>query len=140
MITDAQINQKVNEVLHKISLHNINRKIEIFQHIDIPLIALRFKQTVEPVSRKRLRFYIDLAKVWYPLFFNNHMDNKTKAEFISETFKCICNEEDLEKLKSFKDITKKEILVMENDKIKTISRLRWRGRDNLRKNIIHHKH
>ena len=119
-MTDDAIKNKVAETLHKISIYNLNRKAELFKHVDLPLITLRFKTTLEPISRKKLRFYIDLAQVWYPLFFNNNMDNKEKAEFISSTFKCICDEKDLEKLKPFKVITKKEVITFENNKIKTI--------------------
>lgn len=135
MISDELIKQKINETLTKISIHRLNEKIKLFQHVDLPFISIQYRKTLEPVSRKRLRFYLDLIDVWYPVY--RSADNKTKAQFISEIFKCECTEEDLIKLKSFKDITKKKVIGMNNENVKTISRIRWRGRDNLNKNIIH---
>jgi excinuclease UvrABC helicase subunit UvrB len=113
----------------------LNIKMKQFERIDLPLIRVQYRRERIPVSRKDIRLYSDLIDIWYPLY--KDVDLRSKAEFISEVFKCVCTEEDLNKLKSFKDITKKNVLTMENENVKTIKRLRWRSRGNLQKNIIH---
>jgi len=130
-----QIKYKIEETLHKMSIQRLDKKIALFNHIDVPLISIKYRKIPDKVSRKRLRLYLELLDTWYPLYRN--ADPTTKANFIVDIFKCVCTEEDLESLKSFKRITKKELITTKNDKITTIKRLRWRSREQVSKNIIH---
>jgi hypothetical protein len=112
MLTDIQIKQTVAEITAKLSRQKLNK-----------------------VSRKELRLYLDLIDVWYPIY--RQADDKTKANFISEIFNCDVDENDLTNLCSFKQITKKRVTTEQDENVKIISRLRWRGRDNLHRNYIH---
>lgn len=134
-MTDLEIKNKINETLQKLHTEKLNQKIKMFQQVELPFISIRYKSTSERVSRKKLRLYLDLINVWYPL--DAKLDDKHKANLISQIFKCKCNETDLVYLRSFKDITKKKVLTLNKENVKTISRLRWRGRENLNKNLIH---
>ena len=134
-MSNQQIHQKISETLQKMSIMRLNQKMKQFERIDLPLIRIKYRRERIPVSKKDIRLYSDLIDVWYPLY--KEVDLRSKAEFISEVFKCVCTEEDLIRLKSFKEITKKNVLTMENENVKTIKRLRWRSRENLHKNIIH---
>lgn len=137
MITDEYIKEKVNDISNKISALRLNKKIKQFQLIDLPFITIKYRTEPIKVSRKQIRLYLDLIETWFPLY--SRSDNKTKADFISEIFKCKCNETDLLNLKQFKKITIKEVLTMENDNVKTIKRLRWRSPNNVHRNYIHSK-
>jgi len=136
-MTDLEIKQKVSQAIKKITKQNLDEKIRLFQLIDLPFITITYKKEKEIVGRKRLRLYLDLFEQLYPLW--EESDNKTKADFISDVFKCVCKEEDLNTLHSFKDITIKKVITMKNDNVKTIKRLRWRHKDNVHKNYIHSK-
>jgi hypothetical protein len=124
------INMEKNE-----SKTRLEEKMIMFQHIDMPFICLKYINTPIKVGRKRLRLYLELIETWYPIY--RKVDNETKAQFISEIFKCQCTTEQLDKLASFKQITKKKVITMNNENVKTISRLRWRSRDQIQKNNIH---
>jgi hypothetical protein len=112
MLTDIQIKQGVAKAALKSSIRKLNK-----------------------VSKKELRLYIDLIDVWYPIY--RRADDKTKANFISEIFNCDVDENDLANLCSFKEITKKKVITLQGENVKIVSRLRWRGRDNLNRNYIH---
>jgi hypothetical protein len=137
MITDQYIKDKITETIHKMSIHRLNEKTVLFQHVDLPFISIKYRKhnKLITVSKKRLRFYLDLIETWYPLY--SKSDNITKADFISEVFKCWCTEEDLDSVALFKKITKKKVITMKDNNVKTIKRLRWRGKHNLSKNYIH---
>jgi len=134
-MNELQIKNTIERTLIAISKQRIEDKFKSFEKIDIPLLTISYKRNHSEVSRKKIRMYLDLLDSWYPLYRN--ADVTTKAEFISDIFKCNCTKEQLEQLQAFKQITKKKVITMENERIKTISRLRWRGRDNLNRNIIH---
>lgn len=134
-MTNDLIKQKIEDTLLKVSKQRLADKIKAFERVDIPLISVVYRKEPVSVSRKQLRLYLDLIDTWYPIYRN--ADNKTKADFIAEVFKCECSLCDLERLKSFKEITKKKVVTAENENVKTISRLRWRSRDHISKNIIH---
>lgn len=132
---DQYIKDKVAEVMLKISKQRLQRKMDEFRHISLPFIIIKYIKEPIPVGRKRLRLYLDLIDCWYPIYKN--ADDETKAQFISEIFKCECTANQLRKLATFKEITKKKVITINDDHVKIISRLRWRGRDNLNRNYIH---
>jgi hypothetical protein len=134
-MTDLQIKQGVAKAATKLSRQRLMEKAKSFDHIDIPFIALRYREEPDEISKKRLRFYLDLIETWYPLW--SRTDNNTKAEFISTIFKCVCSAEDLAKLKTFKEIIHKKVITANNENVKIISRLRWRGKENHYRNYIH---
>lgn len=134
-LTAEFIKYKIEETRNKLIEKTLNEKINLFQRVDLPLITIHLKREPEKVSRKKLRLYLELINDWYPLY--SRSTNDEKAKFILEIFKCQCTERDLDTLHIFKDITKKEVITMRNEKPKIISRLRWRSRENLIKNIIH---
>ena len=107
----------------------------MFRKIDIPLISIKYRTGLITVPKKRLRLYLDLIDAWYPLY--GESDNRTKADFISEIFKCWCTEEDIESVHPFKQVTVKKLINMKDGNVKTIKRLRWRSKHNLSKNYIH---
>ena len=136
-MTDLEINQRITQTIQKISKQRLDEKMRLFELIDLPFITITYKTEKEIVGKKRLRLYLELFELIYPLWANS--DNETKSQFISNIFKCVCTIEDLEKLKTFKDITIKKVITVKNDNVKTIKRLRWRHRDNVHKNYIHFK-
>jgi hypothetical protein len=138
MITDFEIKQLVDKSATKLSIQRLNEKIRLFQIVDVPLISIHYRVDPVRVSRKKVRLYLDLIDVWYPLY--SQADDDTKAHFISDVFKCVCTKADLSNLRSFKQITKKKLVTTQSENVKTISRLRWRGRDNLTRNYIHFQH
>ena len=134
-MTDLEIKQGVERIYAKLSKQSLDEKVKVFLHVDVPLISTKYRKELVPVSRKQLRLFADLIDTWYPLY--RKSDDQTKAEFIQDIFKCVCSVEDLAKLKSFKEITKKRVITANNENVKVISRLRWRSRENLTKNYIH---
>lgn len=134
-MAELPIKNIINETLHKLSLQQLNEKTKMFQHVDLPLITIRYKTSNENIPKKRLRLYLDLIDTKYPL--DRRLGDKHRADLVSQIFKCNVSEKDLVRLATFKKITKKKVITMNNENVKTISRLRWRGRDNLNKNIIH---
>jgi hypothetical protein len=132
---DLYIKYMISKTLTNISKQKVENKFNNFRKIDIPLLSISLRDKPIEVSRKKIRLYIDLIDEWYPLYKN--ADINTKLEFITDVFKCNCSIEDINRLKSFKDITKKQIITLNNEQPKTISRLRWRSRANITKNIIH---
>jgi hypothetical protein len=121
--------RKQRSNIGRVGLNTINNmnNLEIKQKLSI--------QELSKVSKRELRFLLELIDVWYPIY--KKTDNETKANFISEVFNCQCTKEDLDNLKSFKEITKKRLVTAQNENVRIISRLRWRGRDNLHRNYIH---
>lgn len=134
-MTDQYIKDKVSEITERLSKQRLHNKMLMFQHIDMPFICLKYINTPIVIGRKRLRLYLDLIDCWYPIY--SKADNETKAQFITDIFKCQCTSEQLDKLAMFKDIIKKDVITAKDGNVKTISRLRWRGRDNLNRNYIH---
>jgi hypothetical protein len=103
----------------------------MFLHVDLPLISIRFNK----VSRKELRLYLELIEQCYPLA--ELANNETKADLIKEVFKCKCTKDDLNNLRSFKDITIKKVITMKDNDVKVIKRIRWRSKTKVSKNYIH---
>ena len=85
---------------------------------------IRKKIPTDP-SLKELRLALDMINQRYPLY--KRSDNKTKLGFLYDIFDFDIIEKDLDKLKSFKKITKKARIVLINNKPKLISVIRYRN-------------
>ena len=119
--------------------HNQSKRFEekllTFQKVSLPIITIKYIKRPIAVSRQRLRLYLEILEAGYPKCKN--YDNETKAQFLSNVFKCRVTSEELDSLRSFKQITKKKVITMSNGHIKTITRTRWRNKYSRLKNYIH---
>ena len=86
------------------------------------------------LSKKEKRLVIELVRQHIPL---RHNDNDILAAWIKDELNLNITEDDIKKIPSFKQITKKKVITMNNENVKIINRLRWRNRDQVQKNIIH---
>lgn len=135
MITDEDIKRGVERQIRLQSLRRLKEKADDFNTFVVPMISIRIRKVPIEISNKKLRYYRDLIFHWYPLY--KFMEDEEVAKAIKDVFKCKCTTEDLQSLKSFKQITKKEIITTKEERVETVRILRWRGRDNLHRNIIH---
>jgi nanoRNase/pAp phosphatase (c-di-AMP/oligoRNAs hydrolase) len=135
MITNEQIHNKVESTTKKISTQRLNNKLRLFQKIELPFITIKYIKKPIKVSRQRLRLYLDLVYMEYPDL--KYAPTAALAEFITETFKCECTEQELLRLRMFKDITTKKVITMKDNNVKQVKRIRWRHKNNVNRNRIH---
>jgi hypothetical protein len=113
---------------------SLDEKSRIFLDVELPIISIKFREEPIDINRRRLRLIWELIKDKPDL-----TNNIARAKFIEDVFKYKCTKEDLDNLKTFKDINIKKVITMNDDNVKIIKRTRWRSNSNIHRNYIHRK-